>query len=186
MNEKNPKMQRNKKGAHPAKECAYIAVFVALVISAQLALSALPGVEVVTVLFVSYAYAFGWKRGMLSATAFALLRQIVFGVFPTVLILYLVYYNALSLLFGSLGKKGDKPVKKLVFVVVLACVCTLGFTLLDCVITPVFYGFSLASAKAYALATLPFCLPQILCVGITVGTLFVPLAKTFQMIKRAL
>ena len=60
-----------KKGVtHSAKECAYIAVFVALVIAAQLAFSAVPGVEVVTVLFVAYAFTFGVARGMIAATAF--------------------------------------------------------------------------------------------------------------------
>ena len=54
-----------------AKECAYLAVFVALLIAAQFVFSFLPGVEIVTVLFVGYAFVFGVKRGMLAATAFS-------------------------------------------------------------------------------------------------------------------
>ena len=183
MNEIKKQLTAQKKRAHPAKECAYIAVFVALVIAAQLALSALPGVEVVTVLFLSYAYAFGAKRGMLSATVFTLLRQILFGFFPTVLILYTVYYNAVAFLYGTLGKKNTE---KTALAVVLSCVCTVGFTLLDCVITPWFYGFSYSGAKAYFLSALPICGVQTVCTGITVGTLFVPLTKTFSIAKRAL
>ncbi len=186
MNEKKEKITAQKKRAHPAKECAYIAVFVALVIATQIALSALPGVEVVTLLFISYAYAFGWKRGVISATAFTLLRQMVFGFFPTVLILYLIYYNALALVFGGFGAKYKKPTEKTWLVVVFACVCTAGFTLLDCVISPLFYGFTYAATKAYLLSSLPVCGIQTVCTGITVGVLFIPLTKTFSKIKRAL
>lgn len=185
----NEKMQRNtpyKKQPHPAKECAYIAVFVALVIAAQLALTAAPGVEVVTALFVAYAYAFGLKRGMAAATAFALLRQIVFGVYPVVLLLYILYYNGLTAAFGALGRTKKKPEEKLVLVIVLACACTVCFTLLDCVLTPLFYRYSQEAARAYFLASLPFMLPQTLCAGASVGLLFLPLCKTFRMIKRAL
>ena len=81
----SPNYQKNK--VSTAKECALISVFVSLVIAAQIALSAIPGVEIVTVLFVVYSFSCGVKRGMLSATAFSILRQIVFGFFPTVLIL---------------------------------------------------------------------------------------------------
>ena len=71
------------------KECAYLAVFVALVIAAQLLLASIPGVEVVTLLLVTYSFVFGVRRGMIAATAFSLLRMLVFGFSPTVLILYL-------------------------------------------------------------------------------------------------
>lgn len=182
----NEREKEKKKRARPAKECAYIAVFVALVIAAQLALAAVPGVEVVTVLFVAYAYTFGIKRGMAAATAFALLRQIVFGAYPVVLLLYLLYYNGLTATFGALGRTKKRPSEKLAIVVVLACVCTVCFTLLDNVLTPLFYRYSWRTARAYFLASLPFMIPQTLCAGVSVGLLFLPLCKTFRMIKRAL
>ena len=84
------KYKENRK-VFTAKECALLAVFVALVIATQVILSAIPGVELVTVLFACYAFACGWKRGILAATTFSLLRQIIFGFFPTVLLLYLIY-----------------------------------------------------------------------------------------------
>ena len=86
-----------------AKELAYISVFVALLIAVQLILSFIPGVELVTVLFVAYSFSMGVRRGMLAATTFSLLRQLDFGFFPTVLVLYLIYFNLLCLLFGLLG-----------------------------------------------------------------------------------
>lgn len=167
-----------------AKELAQLAVFVALVIAAQLALSFVPGVEVVTLLFVTYAFTFGVRRGMFAATAFSLLRQLVFGVYPTVLILYLVYYNGLTLCFGLLGGKVKKPLKNLWWLTLTACVCTACFTLFDDVLTPLWYGYTQKAARAYFIASLPFMLPQVLCTGVTVGVLFFPLYKAFCLIKR--
>ncbi len=172
-------------GLRSARECAYIAVFVALVIAAQLALSAVPGVEVVTVLFVSYAYVFGRGRGMTAATAFSLVRQLVFGFYPTVLILYILYYNLLALAFGSMGKTDRLPVKTLPFVVAAACLCSVCFTLLDNVLTPLWYGYSERAARLYFSASLPFLLPQVACVAATTLTLFLPLVRVFRLVKGA-
>ena len=178
------KKQKNtiKKGTvRSAKECAYLAVFVAVVIALQLAFSAVPGIEFVTVLFVSYAFVFGWKRGMAAATVFSLLRQLLFGFFPTVLILYLIYYNFLTLLFGLIGKWMKFTYKFLPLLVVIACVCTLLFTVLDGLITPIWYGYTARATRAYFVAALPFTLPQVVCTAVSVATLFIPLYKVFVL-----
>ena len=180
------KDNRKKAAARSAKECAYLAVFVALVIAAQVALSLVPGVEVVTVLFVSYAFSFGWKRGMVAATAFSLLRQVVFGVYPTVLALYLLYYNALTFVFGLLGRKTQATGKTLWKIVLLACFSTVCFTMIDNVLTPLWYGYSARATKLYFYASLPFMIPQVICTAITTLALFLPLKKVFSMVKKSL
>lgn len=162
------------------KDCAYIAVFVALTIEAQLCLSFIPGVEVVTVLFVSFSFVFGIKRGMIAATAFSLLRQFVFGFFPTVLVLYLVYYNLLTALFGFLGKKVQSCSKNLLFLTSIACLCTVGFTMLDNLLTPLWYGYSGRVLKMYFYTSFSFMIPQTVCTAVSVGFLFLPLTKIFQ------
>ncbi len=181
----NENKERRNKGLRAGKECAYSAVFVALVIAAQLTLSFLPGVELVTLLFVSYSFVFGWKRGMLAATAFSLLRQLIFGFFPTVLVLYLFYYNLLTLSFGLLGKRGD-PRLGLWKWTLIACLCTACFTVLDNVITPLWYGYSKEAFKIYFFASFTFMLPQVACTAATVGCLFLPLQKAFSAVKREL
>ena len=168
------------------KECAYLALFVALVLAAQLAFSALPGVEVVTVLFVGYAFVFGVRRGMIAATAFSLLRQLIFGFSPTVLILYLFYFNGLTALFGALGRVVKKPLFALWWIVLIACVCTACFTMLDNILTPLWYGFSKRATKAYITASLPFMIPQLICTALSVGLLFLPLQKTFSLVGKSL
>jgi hypothetical protein len=167
-----------------AKELAQLAVFVALVIAAQFALSFIPGVEVVTLLFVSYAFVFGVRRGMLAATAFSLLRQLLFGFFPNILVLYLLYYNALTALFGFLGKRVGKPLKNLWWIILLACLCTACFTMLDNILTPLWFRYTQKAARAHFIASLPVMFPQIVCTAVTVGGLFFPLYKAFQLIKR--
>lgn len=169
-----------------AKECAFIAVFVALTIAAQLVLSAVPGVEAVTVLFCAYAFTFGIKRGMTAATAFSLLRQLLFGFYPTVLILYFLYYNILSVAFALLGKKIKRLLRYLPFIMITACVCTVFFTLMDNVLTPLWYRYSARATRAYFIASLPFMGVQTLNAGITVGLLFFPLQRAFATAKRSL
>lgn len=169
-----------------AKECAYLAVFVALVIAAQLALSMVPGLEVVTVLFVGYAFVFGWKRGMVAATAFSLLRQLVFGAYATVLILYLIYFNLLAAVFGALGSKIKSPVKWLALLTLIACLCTVGFTMLDNVLTPLWYGYTARAAKTYFYASFPTMISQTVCTAVTVVGLFLPVWKVFSSVKKTL
>ena len=65
-----------------AKELAFIALMTALLIACQLALSAVQGVEVVTVLFLSFCYSFGVRRGLVVANCFSLLRCLLFGFSP--------------------------------------------------------------------------------------------------------
>lgn len=167
-----------------AKELAQLAVFVALVIAAQFALSFIPGVEIVTLLFVVYAFTFGIYRGTLAATAFSLLRQLLFGFFPNVLVLYLLYYNALAAFFGFLGKKVGNPLKNLWWLTLTACFCTACFTMLDNIITPLWYSYTQKAAQAHFIASLPVMFPQIVCTAVTVGGLFFPLYKAFCLIKR--
>ena len=52
-----------------SKEIAVIALTVALLIAGQFVLSGVKGVEVVTVILLTFCYCFGAKMGMLTATA---------------------------------------------------------------------------------------------------------------------
>ena len=180
MNDKKRQNYTRREVRAIGKDCAYVAVFVSLTIAAQLCLSAIPGVEVVTVLFVAFAFAFGCRQGMIAATAFSLLRQLVFPFSPTVLILYLIYFNLLALLFGFLGRYIALRPKRVPIVTVIACLCTAGFTILDNIITPLWLGYSGRLFRLYFLASFSFMIPQIICTAITVGILFFPLAKIFK------
>lgn len=179
---KEEKKQKIKWG----RECAYIAVFVSLLIAAQFCFSALLGVELITVLFVAYAFVFGWERGVLSAVVFSLLRQLVFGFFPQVLCLYLIYYPLLTLCFGLLGKRENSTKGRLVLLTLFACLGTLAFSLLDLGLAALWLGLQGEAFKVYATASLPVALTQLVCTAITVGSLFLPLCKAFSLAKKGL
>lgn len=149
-------------------------VFTALLIGAQLVLSGVSGIELVTVLLLAFSYKYGVKQGVLVASAFSLLRCFIFGFMPNVLVLYLVYYNLFALAFGALGNlfKREYTVKK--HAVILGCAVTMTalFTVLDNIITPLMYAFTANATKAYWVASLYTMIPQLICTVVTVGLLF--------------
>ena len=168
-----------------AKEISIISVFVALLISGQLALSAVSGIEIVTALTVSFFYFFGLKRGLIVATAFSLLRCIIFGFIVNVVILYLIYYNLLALVIWLASKalKSQTKIKDIIIVTAIAVVMTVLFTIIDNVLSLVMYGLSQNAFKVYVQASLLTMVPQMICVAITVPLLFVPLIKIYKTIK---
>ena len=218
---------------------------VALLIAVQFALSVIPGVELVTVLLLVFSYTAGARWGMLTATAFSLLRCILFGFSPTAVTLYLIYYNVFAGTFGVLGKRGVRsfwvcPVvlavlllfcayfaatgiptsvlyqrriqvmlwglfallcavfvgyffllfygkkrgeewKEVASVVAFATLFTVCFTLLDDVITPLFFRYTADAALAYFYASFFAMIPQAVCTVVSVATLFLPLRKIFKI-----
>ena len=237
---------------------AYTALCCALLIGSQTVLSAVVGVEVVTVIFVCFSSVFGIRRGVLCAVAFSLLRCIIVGFAPNVVVLYLVYYPLLALVFGALGHIKQETFDKcrLWFIVAVgavllgiaalcalsygldlikisrlykvtlnvmlwvifslavslaaafdilaaavrrghrkcavalrvitftavAAICTVCFTLLDDIISPLILGYSREAALAYFYASFTALLPQTVCAAVTVGGLYLPLTGA---IKRA-
>ena len=71
------------KGRSAVREIASCAVMTAFLLAVQLALSAVSGVELVTAIFLVFC--------------------LMFGFFPNVVVLYLVYYNLFALIFGFAG-----------------------------------------------------------------------------------
>lgn len=165
-----------------AKEIALVSVFTALLIGGQFVLSGIAGVEVVTVLLLSFSYYYGVRRGLFVANAFSLLRCFIFGFFPNVIILYLVYYNLFVIVFGVLGFKFKRKldIKIFMLLVIVASLMTVIFTGLDDVITPLYYRFSLDAMKAYAVASLTAVIPQVICTIVTVVLLLPILIRIFK------
>jgi hypothetical protein len=169
-----------------AKEVARLAVFVATAIGSQYALSAVPFVEVVSLLFICYAFVFGVVRGVIAAVAFALLRQLLFGFYPVVLILYLVYFSMLVAVFGILPRWCKWTGWRLLLTATaLAVVCTACFTLFDDLLTPLYYSYTPRAAQMYFNASIPFLIGQTICVGVSVCGLFLPLTKALFFVKKA-
>ena len=168
-----------------AKELAIIGMYTALLIGGQFVLSFVSGIEIVTVLFLVFCYRFGVKRGIIVATAFSLLRCFIFGFMVNVIILYLVYYNLFAVAFGFIGAKlkNNISIKKVIVLTITACVFTILFTLIDDIITPLYYGFTLNATKAYFIASIPVMLPQIVCTIITCALFIYPLSKLLKRLE---
>ena len=233
-------------GDGAARMVAVCAVMTALLLAVQCALSFVAGVELVTAFLLVFCYVFGAKYGMVTATAFSLLRNFFFGFAPDVIVLYLIYFNAFALVFGAMGKRRGHwaeyvcpalvlllaagalalailglPVSPLMaarlevmlwalFAVLLAlfvgsvvllflggrvrigreaavlaslaAFCTVCFTLLSDVITPLFYGWSMDVAIGYFYTGFFAMVPQTLCAAVSVTLLFYPLERAFFMV----
>lgn len=168
-----------------AKEIGIAGVFVALLIGVQFALSFVAGVELVTVLVISYCYFFGVKRGLITMLAFSLIRCFVFGFTPNAIVLYLVFYSLIALFFGFLGSKSSKnfSVKNLITVTVFAVLSACLFTMLDNLITPLMVGMGANGFKAYFISSLPVMTASAINALVTVAILFYPLLKLYKTVK---
>jgi len=157
------------------KDLTFIALMVALLIAVQFVLYALPGVELVSVLLGTYAAANGRLRGVAVAVCYALLRNIVFGFYPDIVILYLIYFPLFALAMGSIKSKFY------VFHVIVAVTATAFFSVLDAFIKQFFYGVKFLP---YFYGSLPFMIPQMITVTITYILLFPPLKILFDYLKK--
>lgn len=166
-----------------AKQIILPGLFTALLIGGQLALSGIAGVEVVTVLLLTFAYRYGIVQGLLVANAFSLLRCFIFGFVPNVLILYLIYYNVFVLVFGAIGKmfKHRYSITNHIFILLIAVLMTSLFTLTDNILTPLLYGFAKDATKAYFVASLYTVVPQMICTFATVLVIFPALLKILKI-----
>lgn len=155
------------------------ALYTALLICVQFVLSGVAGVELVTVFLLAFCFSVGVKAGVTVAVCFSTLRCFIFGFYPSVIILYLVYYTGFALFFGWFGNvyRRTATFRAYLWAVILATAFTAVFTLLDDIITPLFYGFGINATKAYFYSSLPFMLAQCICATISVSVLFIPLCR---------
>ena len=180
-----PARRRRRAFRRGAGYAAVVAVFTALLLAAQYALWFVKGVELVTVLLLVFSYRFGVRCGVLSAVAFSLLRCLLFGFFPNVVLLYLLYYPLFAACFGLLGNALHRRtgVRVQMLLTVLAVLFTALFTLLDDAVTPLLYGYTKEAALAYFLASLPTMAVQTACAAVTVLLLFRPLLFILKRVK---
>lgn len=166
------------------KKITVIGLYVAILLGSQFALSTISGVELITALLLCFCCVFGVIMGVTVATVFSVARCLLFGFYPSIILLYLIYYNAFALFFGSVGKKLTESFSllKFVLIVISAVLFTACFTLLDDVITPLFYGLDSESALAYFYSSFSFMLPQLVCTFASVSVLYIPVTKLYKKV----
>ncbi len=73
--------------------------------------------------------------------------------------------------------------RELAAAVLFAALFTVFFTLLDDVVTPLYFGYSKEGALAYFYASLLPMLTQTVCAVVSVGVLYLPLKKVFNQTR---
>lgn len=136
-----------------------VAVWVCPVLLALLAAGCMAGALIGIPVSVLY-------RARLSAMLWAL-----FGVLAGLLALYIALW--------AVGGRRAGQGREAASLAALAALCTVCFTLLDDVLTPLFYGYSFDAAVAYFYAGFFAMLPQTICTVLSVLLLFYPLRKVF-------
>ena len=94
---------------------------------------------------------------------------VLFGITTGLLLFYFIVL---------LLKRGDTG-REIASVTALAAFMTVLFTLLDDVLEPLFYGWSMGAAVGYFYTSFLAMLPQMICSALTVFLLFYPLKRIF-------
>ncbi len=89
-----------------AKSTVLVGLMAATLECAKLALSALPNIEIVTLLLALYSYCFGWL-GVAASVVFVCIEPIIYGFGPWV-IAYFIYWPLLAIAFMILGRLSVK------------------------------------------------------------------------------
>ena len=95
-------MINNKNKMSPAVRIAFVGIAAATVECGKLALSALPNIEVVTLLLALYGYVFG-GIGIWTALVFVCIEPLIYG-FGSWTLAYILYWPFVALIFALLGK----------------------------------------------------------------------------------
>ena len=166
-----------------AKAIALVGVTAATVECAKLALSALPNVEVVTLLLALYGYVFGWY-GVTAAVVFVSIEPLIYG-FGTWLPSYFIYWPLVAIVFMLLGKI---KLKSRWLITVVAVGLTFLFGILTSLIDVgllsgnfdnFFYRFGLYYARGIV-----FYAIQIACNAVLFPCFFLFLADKLSVMRR--
>lgn len=148
----------------------------------KLAMSALPNIEVVTLLLALFGYVFGWL-GVAAAFVFVCIEPLIYGV-NTWVISYFLYWPLVASVFMLLGRARIKNR----FVLTLAAVLlTVYFGVLtsfvDVAIFSGYFDNLLARFSAYYLRGVVFYIIQIVCNLVLFLLLFRPLEGLLKRIR---
>lgn len=115
---------------------------------------------------------FGVKVSVLLVRKLSILLWILFGLACALLVIF----------FITLIK--NYKAKEVASVTALAAFCTVTFTLLDDIITPLMLGYGMDASLAYFYTGFLTMVPQTICVCVSVFILFLPLKKLFNSVKK--
>lgn len=161
----------------------YVAVMAASLTVLKLALSFIPNVEVVTLLILCYASAFGARRTITATMIFCTVEILLYG-FNSWVLLYYIYWNALAFTASLCLKKPS-----LIVAVVIAVLFTVFFGVLSTAIDVMFAGINGVPESelgylftAYYVRGAWFYIIHVISNFFIVGVLYIPLTVTLYKI----
>lgn len=152
-----------------AKDIALIGLLSATITSGKLALSFIPNVEIVTLLFIIYAVTFGYKRTFLVSIVFTTTEIFIYG-FSTWILVYYFIWNMLILITVLVNKRVENEYA----FGIIAGVFGLFFGLFFALSESIFYG--IAYGITYWIKGIPFDIIHGISNFILVLLLFKPLS----------
>ncbi len=165
-----------------AYNVALVGIMAAAVECGKIALSAIPNVEVVTILLALFGYTFGWF-GVIAAIVFVCIEPLIWGV-GTWVISYFIYWPLVALIFMVLGKKDVKNKVLLTFVGIL---CTVFFGVLTSLVDiGLFSGNYDDFFKRFAIyygRGVVFYIIQVVSNAVIFPFLFVPMSEKLKKFK---
>jgi hypothetical protein len=166
-----------------AKAIALVGVTAATVECAKLALSALPNIELVTLLVALYGYVFGWL-GVCSAVVFVCIEPLIYGINSWV-ITYFIYWPLVALVFMLLRRA---RVRNRWILTAAALGLTVFFGILSSIIdSAIMLGINEYYFKnliIFYLRGVVFYIVQIACNATIFPLLFLYLADKLRLIRR--
>ena len=172
---------------------AITAMFSALLVGGKQALSAIPNVEVVTIIIALCAYVWGLWVALPAVFVFIALDVAIWGV-NTWVISYIIHWNAVAVAFWLLGKLKTSKVVQLVLATLTAVVASALFGVLTSAVDTCigfvqgggfffdFDNFAKRFATMYIAGT-SFYITQILCNLALFSIAFLPLVTLNQRAK---
>ncbi|MBS4535469.1 hypothetical protein GOQ29_07525 [Clostridium sp. D2Q-14] len=156
-----------------AKDIALIGILSATITAGKLALSFVPNVEIVTLLFILYSIIFGTKRTILVSIIFSTTEILLYG-FNTWLLVYYFIWPGLTIVASIIGKK----VKSEYGFAFLAGIFGLSYGFIFAISESFFYG--IGYGITYWVSGLPFDIIHGFSNFIMVLLLFKPLENVLS------
>ena len=181
------------KNKNHALYIAITAMFSALLVGGKYALSAIPNVEVVTIIVALCAYVWGLKVALPAVFVFICLDTAFYGI-NTWVISYIIHWNLLAVAFWDISKIKLNNVMQVVTATILAVVATALFGVLTSAVDTCvgfvqgggfFFDFANFGNRFVAmyLAGVSFYITQILCNLALFVIAFLPLAQLNRKAK---
>lgn len=161
-----------------ARDVAFIGLLSASITAGKMALSFIPNVEVVSLLFILYTVTFGLKRSLLVSVIFTTTEIFIYG-FSTWLLVYYFIWPMLIVITAGI----KKTIRSEYGYATIAGLFGLFFGVFFAVIESFFYGY--AYGIAYWIRGIPFDVVHGVSNFIIVLVLFKPMEKVLSKISQS-